>query len=461
MFEIPSDKKNLMSQMTKSNDYSMTIEKIEFHPNDAVIDEIFNPVTTSGVYTITKDTNKGNDLELASALPDLSVTSLVYNTGVYPFTVGKDAQLRYSVRNTGGVAANNVHVGIYINGIFLGAHNLGNLLADYTYTISFALNIDVPGNHTITIEADCYNNVVESNENNNTRSAIFTWLGLPDLVVEVLSDGNVNEVQAGNPLGYEFYVYNIGTETAHGPFELDLVVTNGIETSTITFEVDYLPAGRGVGSGLNINFGFGSVGNVIVVADSTNVVEELNENNNRASHTCRLIYHVYNIGSNTADWVHSTEAHYGNGIPSLTRPSIRVSTDASNLYSSNELNAIKRWNNISSNVIIDNYVVSDQGSQDVRITTTNFPPFKLGEARVEENFTWTSIMLTNNPITLNMQSTADRARTVAHEMGHALGLAHPEDNSIYPSIMFQSDHVNKTFEVTNADKYNIRILFGQ
>jgi predicted Zn-dependent protease len=71
------------------------------------------------------------------------------------------------------------------------------------------------------------------------------------------------------------------------------------------------------------------------------------------------------------------------------------------------------------------------------------------------------MMLTDDPILLIPTTSEQRARTIAHEMGHALGLAHPDNNCPYPSIMFQSTQTNATFEVTNADKYNIRHLFWE
>jgi hypothetical protein len=470
MFPISMDKKNTLSNITASEVYGITLKGIEAEAIENVSNKIDIPstTTTSSTYSITDDDlNTGlidqSEMQIL-ALPDLSILEFTYDTANYPFAAGGDAPLRYVLSNTGGVAANNVYVGIYFDGSFIGTQNLGNLSANYNYTISFELSGAPAGNHTIMLEADYYNNVAESNENNNKRSSAFSWVGMPDLVAEVLSDGDVNEIQAGDSLGYEFSIYNIGTGTAYGPFEVDLVMTNGIDTSTTTFEISNLPAGQGAGADFNVDFGFGSVGNVIVRADTTNTVAESNENNNRANHTCKLIYHIHNNEEFIADWVHSTEAHYGNGTPSLTRPSIEVSTAIANIYTNNELNAIRRWNNISSNIIIDNYVVSNAGTADLRITvgdSDDLPLNTLGLTVPVDNYTWTNMMLTDDPILLIPTTSEQRARTIAHEMGHALGLAHPDNNCPYPSIMFQSTQTNATFEITNADKYNIRHLFWE
>ncbi len=462
---ISLNKENDTNNMTTLEHDGIRLGEIQMEEHKI---DMPSTVTPSSAYNIVNDTSATElvdnpEMQLL-ALPDLSIIEFTHNTGNYPFAAGGNAPLRYVLSNTGGVAASNVHVGIYIDGDFIGTQNLGNLSANYNYAVSFEIGGVPAGNHTIMLKADYYNYVQESNENNNTRSATFNWEGIPDLVVEILSDGDVSEIPTGESLGYQLIVYNIGSEVAYGPFEVDLVLDNGEETSTTTFEVSNLPSGYGASASFNATFHSGLIGTVMGVADTGNSVRESNENNNSGRHECNL-FHVHNLGSYTSNWVHSTEASLGNGTPYLTRPSITVSRDASRLYTSNQLNSIKRWNNISSNVVIDNYVVSDDETSDVIITVAELPLNHMGDTTPIDSFTKTKITLTNDTILLT-STDAVLSKAIAHEMGHALGLAHPyeqanHDNCPYPSIMFQGGIGNATLEVTSADKGNIRHLFGK
>ena len=368
------------------------------------------------------------------------------------------------ISNTGEAVANNVYVGIYINGSILGVMNLGNLLDSYDYTVSFDINGLPEGEHIITIEADYYNYVIESNENNNKRSTTFRWMGKPDLIAEIYNILNTSEVDANTYVDYRFTITNIGNGVAEGPFKVALVLSNGIETDTTIYQVDYLAPGYKADLDFSVNFGFGSLGTVKVIADSTNSVAESNEYNNSAEHICKLKYCLHNMGSYTSDWAHTIYAHHGDGTPSKTSPTVQVFSSASSVYSISELNSIQDWNNISSNVTIGAPIYSDVGTANVRISAGTLSPGVLGRTNVtRDNFTWTSIILTNIP----SQSSELRKRTITHEMGHALGLAHPHeegDTCSYPGIMWQSNFISSgfaTYDITNADKYNIQHLYGE
>lgn len=170
------------------------------------------------------------------------------------------------------------------------------------------------------------------------------------------------------------------------------------------------------------------------------------------------------MGSYTSNWAHTRYEENGDGSPSKTSPTVQVFSSASSIYSMSELNSIQDWNNISSNVTISAPIYSDVGTANVRISAQTLPPNVLGTTDVtRDNFTWTSITLTNTP----SQSSDLRKRTITHEMGHALGLAHPHEKDYtcpYPGIMWQSSFISSgaaTYEITNADKYNIQYLYGE
>lgn len=249
------------------------------------------------------------------ALPDLIITA---HPTVNPLTVTAGATINISswtVKNQGTAAAGPFHNGIYFStqavvnpgSVLLNVYSHpGGLAAGAEYTWpGGTLTIPataLPGTYYIVIMADHNNQIVESNENNNSRYKSINVVGLPDLVIKPSPGVPILHplmVKRGYPITLSSWtVQNQGTAAA-GPFYNGyyLSTTATITSSDVKIGFNY----NSVGLSAGLEHTWGSVTLIIpystvpgtyyfgILVDDFNHVTESNENNNFVSRMIEVL----------------------------------------------------------------------------------------------------------------------------------------------------------------------------
>jgi hypothetical protein len=129
----------------------------------------------------------------------------------------------------------------------IAAHRLGS----QTYSFQLPDGIAGSGNLKITVTANIYNEVFESNSANNTASITATaaLAPYPDLQVTSLAVTPASGVQSGDTVQLTWYDSNTGTGPTTGAFYDRVVVVNNATRQTVsTTDVYYDPAASGNGA---------------------------------------------------------------------------------------------------------------------------------------------------------------------------------------------------------------------
>ncbi|MCX6904954.1 MAG: hypothetical protein NTW03_16040, partial [Verrucomicrobia bacterium] len=246
--------------------------------------------------------SKANNLlatPIALALPPLPDLAAVQISGSASAIIGQSAQIIFTITNAGtGLAT-----APWVNQFFIasdtqgtGAQSLGT--ASFTNSVpvggfivvtqSVTLPGGVFGARFLGVMVDSANEVVESNETNNTTfSAAATVIAVPDLVVTQIS-APASAIM-GQTVPLVFTLTNLGAAPAFVPWQNRILLAsdaggNGAQSlGTATFTSD-LAAGASLTVTQTVILPFGLIGARYfgVVADSANQVVESNENNNSA-----------------------------------------------------------------------------------------------------------------------------------------------------------------------------------
>lgn len=139
-----------------------------------------------------------------------------------PVQEGDDLSITFVVRNDGNVAARSFHIQLTLNGASLCDWDVSNLGAgqvfERTCSGSYSIPSTSPPGHTIELIVDDRNEVAESNEGNNTKSAyvsVQTDSSSVDLVPGYIT-WSPNPVNQGDGVSITFTVRNDGSSGAGG-----------------------------------------------------------------------------------------------------------------------------------------------------------------------------------------------------------------------------------------------------
>ena len=209
--------------------------------------------------------------------PDLTI----FDTDFNPRTpnIGELVQHTITVRNAGSASATSFVVR-FQDGSGSTQQTVPSLAPGASTVVNFSRTLN-GAQDNITVTVDAFNQVTESNENNNTAQYQVTGQNpppsnFPDLVVESLTFTPQNP-NVGGSFQLTMLIRNQGSAAA-GPFRVALQNTNTSQS------LGGLSAGAGVQ--LNMTATLASSGqSFTIVADSLNQVNESNENNNTRSVT--------------------------------------------------------------------------------------------------------------------------------------------------------------------------------
>lgn len=209
------------------------------------------------------------------------------------------------IKNNGTVNASSFNVSLDVNGTGTEKLNITGLDAGDTTTFNFVWTPSRAGNYNLTVNADCDNDVEESNESNNELSKVVTVLQTkPDLIVDAINAYHYNT--------YSPPWFNLSNE-------VDVVIKNAGNKDTGTFNVSLFAdseligkqevSSLDAGSSATVQFKWIPIGEdcfknctftdtskdfeLEAVADCEKDVEELNETNNNLTTVQRACYNGY------------------------------------------------------------------------------------------------------------------------------------------------------------------------
>lgn len=213
---------------------------------------------------------------------DLTVTSLSSNASSY--NAGDTITVTATLKNQGLRSAGGFYVSLTSADLSTQTRYVSSLGAGGSTTVSFtytAPSLSSTRDISVTATADSTGAVAESNESNNTRSASFRVVALPDLIVSALS-ANKTEYQTGDAITVTATIRNQGQSGAGG-FYVSLT------SPDLTTQNKYVSS-LAAGSSTTVSFSYTAPSftstktvTVTATADSTGAIAESNEGNNTRS----------------------------------------------------------------------------------------------------------------------------------------------------------------------------------
>ena len=248
--------------------------KVGIHTVKAIADE-FNTVI---------ELNEANN-QLSQVLPeiasaDLIVTSITWLPAENIYD-GQEVTITTTVNNTGaGATSKDFFVLFEIDGNYIGRQPVtGGLAIGESANVSQKWTAQV-GLHTAKTIVDEYNNITESNENNNELLQALPEVLAPDLVVTAITwlpSGNISD---GQPVTLTATVNNTGT----GDTSRDFYVRFEIDNTYIGHQP--VTGGLAAGQAKQVNHIWitrAGIHTAKAIADENNTVTESNETNNELS----------------------------------------------------------------------------------------------------------------------------------------------------------------------------------
>ena len=216
----------------------------------------------------TNDSNNEKETSFSIAAPDLIVRAVSWTPEVP--AVGGRVTFDVNVKNRGDLKSGIAFVSYYVDNVFMGKHYLENIEAGTTITKSFTWAA-TKASFTFTTVIDEEEQVIESNESNNTRAVS---LPAPDLVIDALtwSPDNPTEI---SPVFFTAVIRNRGYGWASGSV-LYVYIDSASPLSLNTGQI-----GPGDTTSISFNYAFVPGERIIrLAADGADAVAESSEANN-------------------------------------------------------------------------------------------------------------------------------------------------------------------------------------
>lgn len=441
---------------------AFTVSDVKVENTDRVPDELLENV---------KDSNK---MGVQSALPDLQMTS-IKSAMSQPFEDATPIKFYSKVANVGSASVNSMVFTFYVDDVYQTSMKAsGSLNPGEQATASFYMDSKVGGSHTIKVVVNESRDVKESDYDNNTGVGTFQWKACIALKADSVSAGfSVTPTMEDKTITFEFS--NRGTLDAENvPVELDV---NGTTLYSRSFYIEAKTLKRGR---LSIEFHKAGRYTFTLKVDPDKKTNDLDRSNNSTKCSVDVLYHV-------DTWAGKWNNPDGLNVQICASAArlIRNSTsDDDELL--NAAKAIKKWNGHVSGVSYGNITVSDSNKVDRQKTpvamaaakiTSHDPKlitlgvtflYKMGSNGIEKidvddlekdhsNYVYSVVYLNNEYF--NKAKAKDRHRTITHEFGHVLGLAHPIPGDGDVAIMRQSKDPLKSYNIEPHDVFSLNALY--
>ncbi len=201
------------------------------------------------------------------------------------FTALADTYFKVTVANIGGTTSASSTLGVVMDNTLMTSATVSSMAPNTGFIFTITLSGVTEGLHTVKIVGDYNNTIAESNENNNSASGTYNWVGTPNLTADSIAPSVNSPYIAGQTVNFTFKATNNGSGSILGDCPVQLLVngsvlgtwtvTNWTKQTTLTGTVD-------------ITFNIPGTYTVQIKADPNNTVNESNENDN----TISAIYQV-------------------------------------------------------------------------------------------------------------------------------------------------------------------------
>ena len=229
--------------------------------------------------------NRDSEIKALTAMPDLTVSDLKAESE-YPFEVYKSASFSFVFSNIGDMDASYFKYTITIGNILTATGELDSLSAGSSEKITIDLDNPnlirpVPEGINITsVTIDSTNAISESDENNNSTSANFEWIGgQPNFTAISLTPVDQPPYEVNKEVKFDYKFKNSGTEAVDF-FDIAVYV-NSERLSGHTYSTQIKPY---VTATIHFSMIIPNPGsyNIRVELDPDNIFAELKETDNSA-----------------------------------------------------------------------------------------------------------------------------------------------------------------------------------
>jgi subtilase family serine protease len=277
--DLPTQTKSVSSLAAgASTTVTYTYTAPQFSANKSVT--VTATADSTGVIAESNENNNTRSTTFTvRSLPDLIVSALTSDKAQY--LPGDTITITATVQNQGATAAGGFYVSLASPDLATQTKYVSSLAAGASTTITFtytASQYTASKTITVTATADSTGIIAETNENNNTQSATFTVLVLPDLTVSALTCDKP-AYEAGETVTVSATVKNDGTTPTAATTVRLTVPGIGVYSKSVS--------ALNAGASQTVPFTFTAPTaltpqsiTVTAYVDPDNLIQESNENNN-------------------------------------------------------------------------------------------------------------------------------------------------------------------------------------
>lgn len=457
-----------LENSAKLIDFSASEEELPeelYHETLPCLDDTMVQEIDEGV----KDSYSLQTYTANAAGTDLEVLNLRAPNNTEPFPNMTSVQISADIVNRGSTQITGFNYSVYMDGNLMTSKAVRvTMNSNNAVTLNLNFTSKVGGTHTVLVSVWLPDGVTETNTANNTVSRSFRWEDCVSLRILSLESPEGDELESNTNHEFEARVANLGTLPAED-VPVRILNTGGeIGTTNIDF-----PAGKIANLCIQLNFDRKQEVSLGVSVDPDRISGDIDFTDNRMAKHISITYDL-------EDWAGRWED--ASRLEVQVHQSVVEYCKQEGAISSTQLTqAIQAWNGISDSVSFDKVRYSPTEGDDymmeqvpLHVFTYEDPDIHvLGRTRMfkkdvlsditvevlpenlytdDSNYVEARIYL-NTPTLINQEQKGQK-KTVTHEFGHALGLAHPtcKDKAIMRQTK-DSDYVS--YEITGHDEYNI------
>lgn len=429
----------------------------------------------SDLYDIKPMPNFQSTRATNAALPDISLGAIVIR-GNQPYPSNANTKVEVGLNNIGSASATNVVVSLYLDGTLKGKFMIeGTLNPGDSGTFYCTANI-LGGTHTLKMIANEDRTITESNYTNNTKETTRTWADCIALSVDAFrpEDGSGDGV-VRDPKVFEFAFANRGNITAHDVKLIYKVNGSTVKTSTMSVSPRKILSGT-------IPFTFLKYGKYkvefFVEPDSSQT--DITPNNDAKGYTVNMDYDVETFSGRWKNPKDLGAKFDASAIQFFNREdTISLSIAASCFGVWNGIDSKVSFGHITKSTYDEDVFIVDDTNQldypvyirayddsyfpvispDVKVLAATHHYILSGGTSIKkvgpyDPVNWDLAVIKINRDTFSTLDTSDQKRTLSHELGHSLGLAHPECQD--RALMRQTTDSLRSNSITDHDRYSLR-----
>lgn len=405
---------------------------------------------------------------------DLEVSNLRAPNHTEPFPNMTSIQISATVANRGSTQITGFNYSAYMDGSLLLSKAVQvTMNPNNAVTLNLNFTGKVGGTHTVLVSVWLPNGTAEVTTANNSVSRAFKWEDCVALrALSFQTPNGATELETNADHEFEARIANLGTISVR---DVPVAILDGVKIIASS-NIDF-PAGKIANISITLRYDKKPDAPIKlgVYVDPNHKSGDVDYSDNAVGREVTITYDLEDWAGKWADARH-LEVQIHSSILEFCKSDGAISA-------SQVTNAIQDWNGISSRVSFDKVRQSPMDAEeDDMMDGVQFHVYSYRDPEVgvigqtlvykkdklsgefiqippedlytdNSNYSQARIYL-NEPVMLKLNVTSQK-KTVTHEFGHALGLAHPTCKD--KAIMWQTqDSEYVSFTITEHDEYNIR-----